>query len=84
MKTYMIVPAWSDQAGQCRIVARDGEYLDALTHYRQNHAQWSEVGLMNSQGKLVCLTAPSAVYQEFKDCEPLYGGLQITDRTVAP
>jgi hypothetical protein len=82
MKTcYLIVPAWSDQAGQCRIVARSHEikHPDPLGHYRQFPAQWREVGLMNSQGKLVCLDAPASVVQEFRDCEPLMASLVVYD-----
>lgn len=78
MKTYLIVPAWSDQAGQCRIVARDGEFVGALHHYRGHPSAWQEVGLMNSHGQLVCLEAPASVVQEFKDCEPLMAGFQTT------
>lgn len=78
MKTqYLIVPAWSDQAGQCRIVARSHEqqHPNPLQHYRQYDSQWKEVGVMNSQGKLVYLDAPAAVVQDFKDSEPLAAGL---------
>lgn len=81
MKTcYLIVPAWSDQAGQCRIVSRTHEikHPSPLQHYREFPSQWGEVGIMNSQGKLVCLDAPDAVIQEFKDCEPLAAGLTLT------
>jgi hypothetical protein len=79
MKTYLIVPAWSDQSGQCRIVAidRDIGRENALHAYRGRPDAWHEVGLMNSSGKLVCLTAPDAVTQEFKDCEPLMAGMQL-------
>lgn len=78
MKTcYLIVPAWSDQAGQCRIVSRTHEVIHpkSLQHYREFPSQWGEVGLMNSQGKLVCLDAPPAVIQELKDSEPLSAGV---------
>jgi hypothetical protein len=29
VKTYLVVPAWSDQAGQCRIVSRQGRHPEA-------------------------------------------------------
>jgi len=80
MKTqYLIVPAFSDQAGQCRIVARTHEHVhpQALQHYRNHADQWKEVGIMNSWGKLVCLEAPQLVIQGFKDCEPLGAGMTM-------
>lgn len=81
MKTiYLIVPALTDQAGQCRIASRTQEqaHPNALAHYRQYPGQWTDVGIMNSQGKLVCLDAPVDVVQEFKDCEPLAAGQTFT------
>lgn len=81
MKTqYLIVPAFSDQAGQCRIVARTHEHVhpQALQHYRNHADQWKEVGIMNSRGKLVCLDAPQLVIQDFKDCEPLGAGMTMS------
>lgn len=75
--TYYIVPAWSDQAGQCRIVARRGRHENARQDYRAHPECWKEVGLMNSLGKLVSLDAPAATVQEFRDCEPLMAGTMI-------
>lgn len=77
MKTcFYIVPAWSDQAGKCRIVSRTHEHVpDAARHYRQFPEQWTEAGLMNSQGGLVALSASKAVFQELKDSEPLAAGV---------
>ncbi|MFI0610078.1 MAG: hypothetical protein ACH37Z_19565 [Anaerolineae bacterium] len=72
---YLIVPAFSDQAGQCRIVCRQGPLVkDALLHYRANPQEWRESGLMNSRGSLVCMDAPKDVIAEFKACEPLMAG----------
>lgn len=76
--TYLIVPACTDQAGQCRIAQREGDIADALKDYRADPDAWSDVGLMNSRGNLVCLNAPSVVYQEFKSMEPLMAGTQVT------
>jgi hypothetical protein len=84
--TYLIVPAWSDQAGQCRIVARDHEEFHTsgdrmrvgLDNYRAQPHLWSEVGVMNSRGELVCLDAPVGVYGQFKACEPLMAGTTYT------
>jgi hypothetical protein len=82
MTTYLIVPAFSDQAGQCRIVMRPGPAprgRSALMHYRNYPDQWREAGLMNSSGQLVCLDAPDHVREEFIDCQPLMAGLSIDD-----
>lgn len=53
MKTLLIVPAMTDQAGQCRIVAREGK--GTLADYRAEPRNWTEVGIMNSRGDLVCI-----------------------------
>lgn len=76
--TYYIVPAWSDQAGQCRIVSREGDVENAPDSYRQRPEQWKEAGRMNSQGRLVCLDGTALAVAEFRDCEPLAAGLVIT------
>lgn len=76
-RTLYIVPAQTDQAGQCRIVAAEGKVMSPRFSYRQFPERWSEVGLMNSQGKLVCLDAPKAVWDELKECEPLMAGTQF-------
>lgn len=76
--TYLIVPAWSDQAGQCRIAKRLGDIGDALKDYRAEPDAWEDVGIMNSRGSLVCLDAPGHIYQEFKSMEPLMAGVQVS------
>lgn len=73
--TLLIVPALTDIAGQCRIVAFPGRNTNALKDYRANPGQWYEVGLMNSQGKLVHIDAGSEVREDIKSCEPLMAGL---------
>lgn len=85
VQTYLIVPALTDQGGQCRIVRRDGESVAGkeLQHYRSHSDEWREVGLMNASGRLVCLDAPLSVLADFKDCEPLMAGLVITAPLVA-
>lgn len=77
---YLIVPAWSDQAGQCRIVRREHEiqHPDPLQHYRQYPQQWQEAGIMNSRGVVVTLDASPEVLQEFRDCEPLMAGTSLS------
>lgn len=74
MPTLLIVPAWSDQAGQCRIVMHPHDPPRPLDHYRRHDGEWREVGLMNSRGELVCLDAPPAIYDEIKADEPLAAG----------
>ncbi len=76
--TYYIVPAWSDQAGYCRIVSRVGAISNAPDNYRQHPEQWMEAGRMNSEGRLVYLNGSKHALQEFRDCEPLMAGLVIT------
>lgn len=75
--TALIVPAFSDQAGQCRIVARPGKWPDALASYRENDKLWKDVGLMNSRGALVYANDKN-LRDELRDCEPLMAGLTVT------
>ncbi|RTL34275.1 MAG: hypothetical protein EKK53_26665 [Burkholderiales bacterium] len=72
--TVYIVPAFSDQAGQCRIVARKGCWPDARDSYRESPGAWVEIGLMDSSGHLRCLTAPTKVFNELRTSEPLAAG----------
>src|ERR1700754_309481 len=72
--TALIVPALSDQAGQCRIVACEGDIRKALQDYRSNPDAWKETGLMNSQGKLVWCHELGDLREQLKKCEPLMAG----------
>lgn len=81
--TFYIVPAFSDQAGQCRVVHRDGHWA-ARESYEANPDNWAEAGLMNSRGQLVCLDGPKYVWDQLKADEPLMAGLIITYDTEAP
>lgn len=72
--TVYIVPAWSDQAGQCRIVSRQGFWPNARDSYRESPGAWQEIGLMSSSGELRCLTAPAKVFNELRTSEPLAAG----------
>lgn len=83
-KSLYIVPALTDQAGQCRIVSCDGKVSNARDSYRNHPQLWEEVGLMNSRGKLVCLDAPKHVWDEIKDCEPLAAGNQFVIEVDEP
>jgi hypothetical protein len=77
--TYVIVPAWSDQAGQCRIVSMHHSLGDAavrpgLSDYRAQPHLWREAGLMASDGHVRCLDAVPEHYRVIKDAEPLMAG----------
>lgn len=80
--TYLIVPAVTDQAGQCRIVSTTHDNLSrfrpALADYRDNPDLWQEAGLMNSRGRLVCLDALPQVLEDMRRDEPLHAGLTYT------
>lgn len=68
---YLIVPALTDQGGQCRIVAREHVTFVGLADYRRNPDAWREAGLMSSAGSLRCLSGPAAHFHAMKDAEPL-------------
>lgn len=70
-KTIYIVPAFSEQAGQCRIYSTPGQPQDPAALYRARPEVWSDFGLMNSQGKLVCA---QEAFEQIKECEPLMAG----------
>lgn len=79
--TLFIVPALTDQAGQCRIVGSPGIFQSASHNYQANPSAWQEVGLMNSRGELVCLNkrySAAGGWAELKDSEPLMAGCQFT------
>lgn len=78
--TYLIVPAVTDQAGQCRIVKRlheDGVFTPsrALADYRSSPDLWRDAGYMNSRGEIVCLDCshPSHLRSMRRD-QPLMAG----------
>jgi hypothetical protein len=77
MKTVYIVPAWSDQAGQCRIVATvtAQKLSNVARDYDHYPDKWREVGIMNSQGKLVCYDGKPEERAEILSCEPLAAGM---------
>ena len=75
---FYIVPAWSDQAGQCKVVTRKvSGPVDASASYRASPGLWKEAGLMNSRGKLVCLNDKKA-FAEMSQDEPLSAGMQYS------
>ena len=70
---FLIVPALTDQAGQCRIVHRitPTHVAVGLNDYRDNPGLWKEVGIMASDGHVVCLDAWPEVWQDMRYSEPL-------------
>ncbi|RQR65425.1 hypothetical protein DIE18_02950 [Burkholderia sp. Bp9125] len=80
--TFYIVPALTDIAGQCRIVACNaslkeiaGEARSVRDHYSKYPQQWKEAGVMNSHGQVVALDAPPHVWAELRADEPLMAGV---------
>lgn len=82
--TVLIVPAVTDMAGQCRIVAREGKVRDALANYRSDTDHWFEVGLMDSRGRLVHCSELGDLREQLKSCEPLMAGLTFQVIAHAP
>lgn len=74
LTTYLVVPAWSDQAGQCRIVSRehDNKFRMCLATYRRAPELWKEAGLVSSTGGLRCIDASAVVAQYMREQEPIY------------
>ena len=77
--TVYIHPAYTDQAGQCRIYATNEPVdIDARTDYQVRPNLWREVGLMNSRGELVCFDGPREMRQTLVDSQPLMAGTTFT------
>ncbi|AEK59702.1 hypothetical protein A5904_14800 (plasmid) [Acidithiobacillus caldus] len=77
MSTFYIAPAFSNQAGQCRIVRHDRRIKNPARHHREHQEEWKEAGLMSSQGRLVCLEASAMMAKIFREREPLAAGLVV-------
>jgi len=75
-----IAPAFSDQAGQCRIYRSEfcGRPGSVARDYDNNPGHWREAGLMNSSGKLVCFDGTKEQHQDLQDSQPLMAGLYFT------
>lgn len=72
MSILYIAPAFSDQAGQCRIYAHSDDTIrNVRDHYRKYPEQWHEVGLMDSRGSIRCIEPEFAA---LKHDEPLMAG----------
>lgn len=77
--TIYIHPAWSDQAGQCRIYATNElGGVDARDDYRARPNLWREVGLMNSAGELVCFEGTEDQREALVEGQPLAAGSVFT------
>lgn len=78
--TYLLVPAFSDQAGKVRVVAMDHEWDRApgLVDYRANPELWREAGTVNSRGELVALDGGKEIWEDMKSCEPIFPPLTFT------
>lgn len=74
MHTIYIVPGITNQAGQCRIVATEGWYGSPRDSYEKFPNGWKEIGIMNSDGRIVCLETGPQVTADIKACEPLMAG----------
>lgn len=76
-RTALIVPALSEQAGQCRIVAANGEFPSPLAAYRRDPRPWEEVGTMDSRGKIVALDPCPHLRRALADAEPCMAGMTV-------
>ena len=74
-RTYLIVPAETDIAGQCRIVMHLQKQTSPLAHYRECPDEWRDVGLISSKGRVRCLACPHDVWLDMRDCEPMHAGM---------
>lgn len=81
---FLIVPAMTDQAGQCRIVHRvtPAHVSVGLNDYRDKPALWMEVGIMASDGHVVCLDAWPEVWKDMRDSEPLMASTTFSYKTT--
>lgn len=75
MKTVYIVPAETELGCRCRIVAAEQAIPNPRDDYRQHPERWPEVGLMNAQGRLVCLRASPEIVKDVQSSEPLMAGM---------
>lgn len=76
--TVYIVPSQPNQAGQCRIVIREGKVMSPAEDYRSNARAWKEIGIMNAHGRLITIDADrDDIIDELRFCEPLSPGLHF-------
>ena len=73
--TYLVLPAPAPvgpvETSQLRIVSRRASCPLTLADYRHAPDLWAEAGLVNADGRVVCLDAPARVYAEFLDLQPI-------------
>lgn len=76
MITLYVAPNVTDRGTHNRIYAATvaDSVNSAWYSFKNNPRIWKEVGLINSEGKLVCLAACKDVWDEVKSCEPIIAG----------
>lgn len=81
--TYLVLPCPAPvgpvETSQQRIVSRRARCPLGLNDYRHAPDGWAEAGLVNAQGRVVCLSAPARVLDELRECEPIRGVLVVVD-----
>lgn len=81
--TYLVLPCPAPvgpvETSQQRIVSRRARCPLGLNDYRHAPDGWAEAGLVNAQGRVVCLSAPRRVLDELRECEPIRGVLVVVD-----
>jgi len=81
--TYLVLPCPPSygpvETSQQRIVSRRARCPLGLADYRHAPDGWAEAGLVNASGRVVCLSAPSRVLDELRECEPIRGVLTVVD-----
>lgn len=82
--TYLVLPLPAPvgpvQTSRQRIVSRRASCPLTLADYRHAPDLWAEAGLVDADGRVVCLSAPTRVLAELRECEPIRGVLAVHDR----
>jgi hypothetical protein len=82
--TFLVLPCPPSygpvETSQQRIVSRRASCPLTLADYRHAPDLWAEAGLVNADGRVVCLDAPGSVLGELRECEPIRGVLAVHHR----
>lgn len=82
--TYLVLPCPTQlgplKTSRQKIVSCISGLPLTLSDYRENSSRWSDVGIVNSEGYIVCLDSSPEVLQEFRECEPIFGILTVYDQ----